>query len=497
MGMGPRAVSAVCIATALLTSSGTAASASTPEKCPTPSLAIFDLAVPATAKGVERLTLLSSAGGVWTELAEKDPSHSHIQLLDYEVINEKEKVGSANLPPAGALSGVDYLVSGSITGQEGSFTVTVTLEDAVTRDVIATGSATFAEAEEGLAAAERAASQLTPALDKIRFYQRQLRNSNDEIAILAEVLVRPERKRIKVGESTRVTVEALDCDGQPLKGRSIALRANHGRISASKVKTNGRGEATVTFHAHLRGSARIIADYNPYTTATHRPNRAQGEALVDVDDPLTDMYVVEATVNWNQQGNSHTTEHEPLQIETVHWFETGTARVTEVVRGDPLGRRSCDGCVHYRLLAQTVTGSFSEGKTTNTRTTYEPILTTEQTEEFQSGDALRTEVAFARAHGSYRSEVDVNFGGTELTSGYSAGGGAEPTSESGSAAAERTLEVKMSSAEGWSQHCTGSSTHISCTDRHTESFAGANTSSEAGTGTIEISIRRLRASQAL
>jgi alpha-1,2-mannosyltransferase len=470
------------------------------DQCPTPTVSIFDLAVPAASghQDVEHLVLQSSSAGLSQVLIDDDPSHSQIQYLDYQVAQGAQngkpiKIGAPDLPPGGPLEGVDYLVEGAITGGPGAYTVSVSLEDAVTRAVIATGSATFATAEQGLAATEQAARQLTPALNEIRAYQQRLRDAGGNVAILAALAVTPERQSVKVGESTPVKLALGDCDGQPLKDRTLELRASGGTLTPATVTTDAQGLATVTFRARRRGVAKVIADYGPYTTVTHKPNMAQGEALVNVSDPLTDKYVIETNASWTYEENAEITN--PFGLETTVGSGQGSAHIVEWGTGDPTAPGSCSVCGHFHVQAAAVTGTLGHEVTTNQRETIAPGCTSASEKTFQAGQPRDGVVSIAKTHGAFRVAVEVSFMAKQLETSQASAGCDTPGSTSAETLSGYVLLVQnIGEFQGT---CSGTSTHIECNASHTYGVVSSSIehAHQTESGTVSISIRRLRASE--
>ncbi len=200
------AVGLIVTAPALAGSDGASAVAAVAgsDSCPPPRVDIFDLGLPpnpvppgAIAAGspeatayLQWLDLTTASGGVSQALLNEDPTRGQVEYLDQaiaEASNDNGTVSNYNpgfdTAPAGPIADIDYLVTGQITGSQGAYTVTVSLQDATTRAQIASGSATFADSSDSLNAAEQAAWQLTPVLEKIRDYQTKLRQQSSDMAI--------------------------------------------------------------------------------------------------------------------------------------------------------------------------------------------------------------------------------------------------------------------------------------------------------------------------
>jgi hypothetical protein len=284
------------------------------DACPTPQVDIFDLAVPpapgkagapVTRADANWATLTTATGGVNGALMNSDPTHSLIEYLDSTVGNANGQAVPKYIPgldtaPSGSVDGVDYVVEGQISGHEGAYTVTVSLEDAKTRAHIADGSASFTKSSQAMEAAQKAASQLTPVYTKIRAYQEKLKEQNPDMAIsptMEEPKIVPARTSLKVGSSTPVSLELMDCDGQPLKNRTLKLQATLGQIAAASVQTDSSGHASATFTGRQSGLAHLRADF-PFQTVMHQPNFRRGYATVAIES--SGFWVFDIDANWQE-----------------------------------------------------------------------------------------------------------------------------------------------------------------------------------------------------
>jgi hypothetical protein len=148
-----------CLITLAL-SAGTASAFSPPRQppdgCPAPSAAVFDLALPPApsqsdphyqADAANWTTLRSSSGGLAKAMFNDDASQPYITYTDAQLVQNQQagknlQVGiGTDLPPSGPVPGVDYIVGGTIAGQEGAYTLSAFLEDAQTRATLARSGA--------------------------------------------------------------------------------------------------------------------------------------------------------------------------------------------------------------------------------------------------------------------------------------------------------------------------------------------------------------------
>lgn len=353
------------------------------DSCPPPRVEIFDLSIPPDpvptgtelTKGSPQTTtyfhwldLTTAYGGVSEALINKDPTRSGIEYLDltianagsgHTVMNYKPGVDTA---PAGALHGIDYLVAGQLTGVEGAYAVSVSLQDATTRAQVAAGHASFQSSEDSMTAAETAASQLTPALRKIRAYQQMLKRQNSGMAIsppLDQPQVTTAKHSLKSGESTLVWLSLRDCEGLPLAHRTLKLKATHGRISPASVVTDAAGRARATFTATSIGPAMIQADYGPFETVTHSHDQRRGSAAVAVQ--ASGIWQLTLDANWHETGS--TAWKSGINSEDDHSSKQASVHALELIRSatpDPLTNSNARG---WNLISGNAQASASASET--------------------------------------------------------------------------------------------------------------------------------------
>lgn len=359
------------------------ASAPGADSCTPPKVDIFDLSippnpVPAGTTVTDRSPqaeaymhwqdLTTAYGGVSEALINKDPSRNGIQYLDATIANAASGKTVTNYnpgfdtAPTGAINGVDYMVTGSITGSEGAYTVSVALQDATTRAQIATGQETFSSSRDSMTAAQTAASQLTPVLGKIRAYQRKLRQQSDDMAIGPpddQPEVTPAKRSLTHGQSTKVTLSLRDCDGMPLAHRTLKLKATHGRISPASVQTDAGGQAHATFTAMSRGIAMIQADYGPYETVTHKHDQRRGSAAIAVK--TSGIWEFKIDARW--QDMSSTTWALGINSEKDHSSKQASVHALELIQSntpDPLTNSNAQG---WNVIGGQAQASASESET--------------------------------------------------------------------------------------------------------------------------------------
>lgn len=333
------------------------------DDCPIPDLMVMDFdagTLPPSDHGItdEQIDfeeLYFAAGGFFNEAFNNDPRHECMRYFDNHfqpnAKTVREMLPSQPIPPpTGAITGVDYVVGGKITGSRGHYSMSVSLEDATTREQVASSSVQFANAGDALEAGNQAERAMAPLFDKIRSYQKKLRDRSDDMAIHAKLKVTPSREKMNVGEQQPVEIFAYDCDGEdhPLKNRKIKLSSNNGTFSPSEVTTGADGKIKSNFTASKKGLANLNATYYPYTTVTHKQSGAHEDVTVQIGDPPSGVWQVEITATENTfddtvvdktdgEGRSQKDDHQSIKrtAHVVFWIkgveDGGQINGTEIV----------------------------------------------------------------------------------------------------------------------------------------------------------------------
>ena len=207
---------------------------------------------------------------------------------DTSVLVHVQNYSTGDIPPSGQVAGVDYLIWSTLDSSGGQYTIEVYLEDAYSRTRIASGSASFTDPNGSTDAAASAVSQIEPVFEKIRAYQKQLRDQSDEIAISAKIDIVPSKDEMNGGETIPVLFQVYDCDGAPgivpLTNRWIKISATQGQFDQDSVETDSRGDATAYFTAeNVKEVANLTATYYPYYTPSHKTRGSWGDTTVNIN----------------------------------------------------------------------------------------------------------------------------------------------------------------------------------------------------------------------
>jgi hypothetical protein len=145
----------------------------------------------------------------------------------------------------------DFVIASSITGNPGSYTLTVSILDGTSYSHVADGIAEFSTAtvENVSVASLSAVQQILPLTTRMRNFQKALKTVNALLTINPMISVSPAELNLPLNGSTSVTITATDCDGQPIANRQLMLQATRGSFSSPTVQTDAIGSATATFNA--------------------------------------------------------------------------------------------------------------------------------------------------------------------------------------------------------------------------------------------------------
>jgi hypothetical protein len=342
------------------------------ELCPPRNVGIYDLDVqvpqPSWEDSIltfgEWLFMFNAGGGVAEKLMTDDPSKTCYYFTDGQFVDAFDSTGVldtltyeggvtwVNLPPAGEIEAVDYILYGFITGSQGNYSLQVKVEAAGTREMVASSSIPYDLSLSGGENGKRAAEPLIPLMGKIREFERQKRNTMNTVAIYADnepIELIPEKYQIDVNESIDITIRLKDCDDEPLRDRSIKLDLKGGTVSSNFIVTDEDGEAVTTLTAGSNPGWGIIqAEYRydvPFRYAKTEEEKfiAFGEANVSINEPIDDVWQVQANISTRLLVNADTTwtlvvpgykfKYENLLFEQVQ----GSASLHLLVRNEASG----------------------------------------------------------------------------------------------------------------------------------------------------------------
>ena len=247
------------------------------QDCPKRDLALFDLNVwqrepPPPGSGLDKadwLQMFMVAEGIFDALFNDDPSKECINFFDGQMVTinewgeENYTHGSTSLslpPPSGESENIEYLISGEIQEMksDGSYRIWAYIQTGGTMDLVVSAQTSYDFSISGAQNGKNIAQQLMPLMQHIRDFEKRTRDEDAEAVVDpngkgAEKDLIVEKEKLKGGESTKVEVKMIDCDGVPIKDMEVTLLGEGGSFDPEKVKTDENGKA----------ESKFIADCNP------------------------------------------------------------------------------------------------------------------------------------------------------------------------------------------------------------------------------------------
>ena len=313
---------------------------------PPPDDSLGEYTTPASQKALLNWIALGDAMVPMAQISSTDPEKGCVQFMDgtmaqelaanpdTNVIIHQQNFSTGDIPPSGSVAGVDYLIWSSIDYSGGTYHFNVYLEDAYSRTRIASAEADFSDPNKSQTAAQSAISQIEPVFDKIRTYQKNIRNlGGNDVAIDARISIIPSKGDMKGDETIPVVFQVKDCDGAPLSSRWVKINATNGHFDKDSIQTDGKGQATANFTAdNVKDIANITGYYVPYFTVTHKTNGADGDTTVNIDYVPVRNWVEKISENYVITSNysDHSIGSASYGSQIIH----SNAEVTKYVVGD-------------------------------------------------------------------------------------------------------------------------------------------------------------------
>jgi hypothetical protein len=248
------------------------------------SVAYFDCNVSgAKTDNASQLAAVNSASKVILQTLLSDSSSQQVFLLTYGLTDTtaKDLASSGKSLPFPDNGGspdawYDFVIAGKMTGNPGSYTLTVSILDGRSYAHVVDGTALFSTATTGdVSTACRAAAQkLLPLTIPMRNWQKALKAANPLLTINPQINLAPAKNIVPLNGSTTVVITVQDCDGLPLANRQLILSRTRGSLSASTVQTDTKGTATVTLEAGKTPGIAIVTAMMPNVVSFARDSGA-------------------------------------------------------------------------------------------------------------------------------------------------------------------------------------------------------------------------------
>ncbi len=198
----------------LVLTSGRITLAQLQESCPEPSVAVYSCD-PWQAKtdSANAITLSRTISSSKYDLISADTSANALEVVSGSTVDSITYSNSGHpfiyfpfVAPADSVGGttLNYIIISNVSGTDGDFTLTVSLENGYTRYHIVDGTSHFSSATDTSslsAASESAVVSLLPLAATIRNYEEQLRTANPMLCIHPEITVTPLVKKVATNAS--------------------------------------------------------------------------------------------------------------------------------------------------------------------------------------------------------------------------------------------------------------------------------------------------------
>ena len=251
-----------------------------------------------------------------------DPTASCLTFLDGTLVGRDRNISDsivfglshAHTAPQGEIAGSDYLISGSVTGSEGAYEMTISLETVCSRENVAAGSTVFTSANQAADVGTTLGTQVFSNIaTTIEQFEVNKRNTNTDVARDVkddQVVITPSKTKAARGESVPVQIFLVDCDGTPLANRTITLTASqfHGMIlngsdngafTTQTVTTDANGIAHPEFLAGNQPGIAILRVYFVYKNPMGCDRVDGASASIVIEDPIHNAYVIQARYSFS------------------------------------------------------------------------------------------------------------------------------------------------------------------------------------------------------
>jgi len=243
----------------------------------------------------------------------------------------------AILAPAGALDVTfQYLIEGTVAGSNGSYTLTLNLEAAQSREIAKQVTVNFGDNFDPMLVGGSAVSGMGGVFNSIMSFENQKCNSGDPYAIGPVVEATADKTILNTGESTNVHFYLTDYLGKPLKNRALTLTATLGSFSPTTVTTDANGSAVSKYTAgstigvaSLNGVYYYKAPYDPNTVCSSNDGTAFVRIETSADWQLSGAYEFRSSSSYDvpvSQNYQHSDQKDDYQISS---FRAQLGKVTK------------------------------------------------------------------------------------------------------------------------------------------------------------------------
>jgi len=340
----------------------------------------------------------------------------------------------------------NYVLTGAITSNGASCQLSVQIQTACSRKTVVTAQTSFSlssVAGNVSSIAQQVALQLSPLAEKIKNFELKERQAAQELSLYPvnweePIRITVQKKLLKAGESTSLTIEIKDCDGKVLAGREVFFSETEfegfripgtigGTISPAKVVTDANGIAKATFTLKGGSKEAIIAAHSP-------GKDVKGcNSILFGDVPLNIKFTYSGYVTFNYEGQSGLTSD--TSDKTMHHYYTGKETTSLFYRASFYGEGSGAGDISISSIDGKTegtevpdvleTGSFKYMKSDFWKNTVicncasKGEVTEQKMKSTSDGELKNSSITFSYDDGVGRINLDIFFN-TSNTASHSA-----------------------------------------------------------------------------
>lgn len=317
------------------------------------------------------------AGGVRNYI-KSDAEADCFQRLDAAFFTEpdsinttvKSGIGHPNIPPAtGSVASGNYIIYGVVTGGGSGYNLQLKLETAKSRELVKEFNVSFAVGFDPITTGFQAASNFGPLYATCLDFEKKKRDEGEPFAIKPTIKVIPEKTKLIPNESTNVEFTVTDCDGVPLKNRTIEIMAEAGSFNQTTLTTNESGKCMATYTAGNDAVTDQVIGRITYRHPTQNPETTYDEdAVAYIFVGNTPNWIVDGYYRFEEKISFEQTLGEaiPLKI-TSESVKRNTGFISAVLdmKSWGSGRYTTNKTVYEKLEGETMEdfteSQFSQG----------------------------------------------------------------------------------------------------------------------------------------
>jgi hypothetical protein len=215
----------------------------------------------------------------------------------------KSGIGHPNIPPGtGSVASGNYIVYGVVTGNGSNYNLQLKLETAKSRELVKEFNIPFMAGFDPITTGYQAASNFAPLYTTCLDFEKVKRDGGEPFAIRPTMKVIPDKTKINPGESTNVEFTLTDCDGVPLKNRTIEIMAEAGSFNSSTLTTDESGKCTAWYMAGTDAATDQVTGRLIYRHPTQNSETTYEEdALAYIEVGKTPNWIVDGSYRFEEK----------------------------------------------------------------------------------------------------------------------------------------------------------------------------------------------------